>query len=70
MELGEQILLLILLISFSFKHGLSSENVNNFERLNQVVLQDIKKFFEDVHSNEKSIEFHQPHYEIPQMSSN
>ena len=36
---------------------------------NQTDLQDIKKSFEDVHLDVKSIEFHLPHYEIPQQSS-
>ena len=35
---------------------------------NQVVLQDIKKYFEKAHLDEKCIEFHLPRYEIPQLS--
>jgi hypothetical protein len=31
----------------------------------KTVLQDIKKYFECVHWDEKSIEFHLKHYEIP-----
>ena len=36
--------------------------------LNQTILQHIKKFFEYVHFDVKCIEFHLPHYDIPQLS--
>ena len=36
---------------------------------NQKVLQEIKKSFEDVHFEEKSVKIHLPHYEILPLHS-
>ena len=42
---------------------------NFLTALNQIFLQDIIKSFEELYLDSKSIEFHLPHYEVPQLSS-
>ena len=67
--LMEKVLSATLSITFIFEYGLFSKNVPNFlMALNQTVLQDIKNPLRIFIQILKSIEFHQPHYEIPQLS--
>ena len=47
---------------------LKTENVKILTTLTRVVSQGIKKSFEEVNWDTKSIEIHLPHYEIPQPS--
>ena len=54
---------------FGPQKTLKTENGHFLTAPNQVVLQGIKKFFEEAHLIQKSIEFQLPHYEIPQLSS-
>ena len=69
-ELGEQRLLMTLLISFISKHGLFSKNVPNFWWLSIKQSYKISKnTFRRLIQMQKSIEFWLHHWEIPQLSS-
>ena len=59
------LLKVVLLVLYS---NMKTEKTHFLTAPNQVVLQDIKKYFEKAHLDEKCIEFHLPRYEIPQLS--